>query len=65
MDGENIVEYDQKQLRKFRPEDGHGFQHFGLFTHRTIQANVEYGLEVRKYLRRKSKIAKEAIESWD
>src|SRR5699024_6516339 len=24
------------------------FQHFGLFDHRTILANVEYGLEIRK-----------------
>ncbi len=23
------------------------FQHFGLFTHRTILSNVEYGLEIK------------------
>ena len=23
------------------------FQHFGLFTHRTVAANVEYGLEIK------------------
>ena len=65
MDGENIVEYDQKQLRKFRQTKmAMVFQHFGLFTHRTIQANVEYGLEVRKIPKEeRAKIAKEAIES--
>ncbi len=65
VDGENIVEYDQKQLRKFRQTKmAMVFQHFGLFTHRTIQANVEYGLEVRKIPKEeRAKIAKEAIES--
>lgn len=65
IDGENIVNYSGSQLRKVRQEKiAMVFQHFGLFSHRTILANVEYGLEVRgigKEERRK--IALENIES--
>ena len=49
VDGENIVAYDQEQLRKFRQEKiAMVFQQFGLFTHRTVLGNVEYGLEIKK-----------------
>ncbi len=49
VDGENIVAYDQDQLRKFRQEKiAMVFQQFGLFTHRTVLGNVEYGLEIKK-----------------
>ncbi|MCR4441049.1 MAG: glycine betaine/L-proline ABC transporter ATP-binding protein [Peptococcaceae bacterium] len=48
VDGENIVEYDRKKLREYRQKKvAMVFQHFGLFTHRTVLGNVEYGLEVR------------------
>lgn len=48
VDGHNIVKYDKKQVRKFRQEKmSMVFQHFGLFTHRTVLSNVEYGLEAR------------------
>lgn len=48
IDEENIVDYDKKKLREFRQQKvAMVFQHFGLFTHRTVLANVEYGLEVR------------------
>ena len=48
VDGSNIVEYNKKELSKFRQQKvGMVFQHFGLFTHRTVLGNVEYGLEVR------------------
>lgn len=48
IDGENIVEYNKVKLREFRQKKvAMVFQHFGLFTHRTILKNVEYGLEVR------------------
>ncbi|WP_164669642.1 quaternary amine ABC transporter ATP-binding protein [Virgibacillus doumboii] len=48
IDGEDIVKYNSKQLKNVRQQKiAMVFQHFGLFNHRTIMANVEYGLEVR------------------
>src|SRR5690625_686995 len=39
------------------------FQHFGLFDHRTVLSNVEYGLEIRKMDKEKRrKIAMDNIE---
>ncbi len=48
LDGENIVKYDKHDVRKMRQNKiAMVFQHFGLLTHKTVLANVEYGLEVR------------------
>lgn len=48
VDNENIVKFDKKQIRKFRQEKmSMVFQHFGLFTHRTVLENVAYGLEIK------------------
>lgn len=48
VDGENIVDYNTQQLKKFRQEKiAMVFQHFGLFSHRTILGNIEYGLEIK------------------
>src|SRR5699024_7388627 len=48
IDGEDIVQHNKAQLKKVRQEKiAMVFQHFGLFNHRTILANVEYWLEVR------------------
>jgi glycine betaine/proline transport system ATP-binding protein len=48
VDGENIVKYKKEQLSRFRKNKvAMVFQHFGLFTHRSVVANVEYGLEVK------------------
>lgn len=64
VDGENIVQYDKKQLREFRQKKmAMVFQQFGLFTHRTVLGNVEYGLEIRKIDKEeRKKIAMEVIE---
>lgn len=64
VDGEDIMEYDKKDLRKFRQEKmAMVFQQFGLFTHRTVLGNVEYGLEIRKMEKEeRQKIAMKAIE---
>jgi glycine betaine/proline transport system ATP-binding protein len=49
IDGENIVTGSKAELKKVRQEKvAMVFQHFGLFAHRTIMANVEYGLEIRQ-----------------
>lgn len=65
VDDENIVEYNKKQLRRFRQKKvAMVFQNFGLFTHRTVLGNVEYGLEVRNIDKEKRrKIALEALEN--
>ncbi|TQS76568.1 glycine betaine/L-proline ABC transporter ATP-binding protein [Ornithinibacillus gellani] len=64
IDGENIVTSNKHQLKKVRQEKvAMVFQHFGLFNHRTILANVEYGLEVRNVSKEeRRKIAMKNIE---
>ncbi|WP_373895597.1 glycine betaine/L-proline ABC transporter ATP-binding protein [Virgibacillus sp. CBA3643] len=48
VDDEDIAKYNNDELKKLRQEKiAMVFQHFGLFSHKTILANVEYGLEVR------------------
>lgn len=48
VDGENIVNYTKEQLKFFRQKKiAMVFQHFGLFSHRTVMENIEYGLEIR------------------
>ena len=48
VDGENIVTYTKKQLKEYRQKKiAMVFQHFGLFSHRTILGNIEYGLEIK------------------
>ncbi|MFT9495315.1 quaternary amine ABC transporter ATP-binding protein [Anaerosolibacter sp.] len=71
IDGDNIVKYDKQQLRDFRQNKiAMVFQHFGLFNHRTVLENVEYGLEVKnvsKEERRKvaeRTLAKVGLEGW-
>lgn len=49
IDGENIVTGSKSKLKEIRQRKvAMVFQHFGLFAHRTIMANVEYGLEIRQ-----------------
>lgn len=49
VDGEDIVNYDGKQLKAYRQHKvAMVFQHFGLFTHRKVIDNVAYGLEIRR-----------------
>lgn len=49
IDGKNIVDCSHDELTKIRQEKiAMVFQHFGLFDHRTVLSNVEYGLEIRK-----------------
>ncbi|WP_419893038.1 quaternary amine ABC transporter ATP-binding protein [Oceanobacillus kimchii] len=50
IDDEDITKHNKEQLKKVRQEKiAMVFQHFGLFNHRTILANVEYGLEIRNF----------------
>jgi len=45
--GEDVTAYDDEELRQLRrTKMSMVFQNFGLFPHRTVLGNVEYGLEV-------------------
>ena len=65
VDDENIVKYDKKEVREFRKKKmAMVFQHFGLFTHRTVLSNVEYGMEVKGISKEeRQKIAMDMIET--
>src|SRR5680860_1450394 len=48
VDKEDIVQYDHKKLKEYRQSRATMvFQHFGLFTHKTVLNNVVYGLEIK------------------
>jgi glycine betaine/proline transport system ATP-binding protein len=45
--GEDVIQYDEEELRQLRrTKMSMVFQNFGLFPHRSVLGNVEYGLEV-------------------
>lgn len=49
IDGEDIMKMDKRALRNVRRKKmSMVFQNFGLFPHRTILQNAEYGLEIQK-----------------
>ncbi|WP_053217088.1 quaternary amine ABC transporter ATP-binding protein [Virgibacillus senegalensis] len=64
VDGANIVDYNSSQLKKFRQDKiAMVFQHFGLFDHRTVLENIEYGLEIKNVAKEeRRKIAIENLE---
>ncbi|WP_430787923.1 quaternary amine ABC transporter ATP-binding protein [Virgibacillus flavescens] len=64
IDGEDIAKYSGAKLKKVRQEKiAMVFQHFGLFDHRTVQGNVEYGLEIKKMNKvEREKIATKNLE---
>ena len=48
IDGEDVSKLSKEELREVRRHKiNMVFQNFGLFPHRTILENTEYGLEVR------------------
>ncbi|SFE22128.1 glycine betaine/proline transport system ATP-binding protein [Paenibacillus catalpae] len=48
FEGRDIVQMSSAELRQFRRKKmGMVFQKFALFPHRTVQQNVEYGLEIQ------------------
>lgn len=64
LDGEDLSKLDKKELRGVRRKSmSMVFQNFGLFPNRTIQNNVEYGLEVQKIPKNeRAEKAKEALD---
>lgn len=65
LDGQDITKCSRDELKKVRQEKiAMVFQHFGLFSHRTILSNVEYGLEIRHISKEeRRKIAMKNIET--
>ncbi|UVI31574.1 quaternary amine ABC transporter ATP-binding protein [Paenibacillus spongiae] len=48
FNGQDVLRMNPEQLRQFRRKNiGMVFQKFGLFPHRTVLQNAEYGLEVQ------------------
>lgn len=64
VDGEDLAKMNQQDLRQVRREKlSMVFQKFGLFPHRTVLSNAEFGLEVQKIDKsEREKKAKEALE---
>lgn len=64
VDGENVTKMNPGQLRELRRKTiSMVFQGFGLFPHRTVLENVEYGLEVQGISKEKRR--KKALETLD
>lgn len=65
IDGQDIAKLDKEQLREVRRHKmSMVFQNFGLFPHRTILENTEYGLEVRGVEKEeRQKRAEKALEN--
>lgn len=64
IDGQDLTKAKKNELKKVRQEKiAMVFQHFGLFSHRTVLENVEYGLEIRRFDKEERReIALENIE---
>lgn len=65
IDGKNIAQMDKEELREVRRHKiNMVFQNFGLFPHRTILENTEYGLEVRGVPKvERQALAEQALEN--
>ena len=65
IDGKNIAQMDKEALREVRRHKIYMvFQNFGLFPHRTILENTEYGLEVRGVPKvERQALAEQALEN--
>ncbi|MDT3427896.1 glycine betaine/proline transport system ATP-binding protein [Paenibacillus forsythiae] len=62
--GQDVVKMNAEELRQFRRKNiGMVFQKFGLFPHRTVLGNAEYGLEVQGVDKKKRReLARQALE---
>ncbi len=72
VDDENILEYNIKELREYRQNKvAMVFQHFGLFSHKNVVENVEFGLEIKgvkkeeRYKKSKEMLKVVGLEGWE
>lgn len=65
IDGKDVAKMNEEELRQVRREKiNMVFQNFGLFPHKTILENTEYGLEVRGVAKEKRcQLAEAALDS--
>lgn len=65
IDGKDVAKMNEEELRQVRREKiNMVFQNFGLFPHKTILENTEYGLEVRGIAKEKRRqLAEAALDS--
>ncbi len=64
LEGKNILDANKEELRNIRRKKmGMVFQNFGLFPHKTIIQNIDYGLEIQGIeLKDRRKSAQEVLE---
>ena len=72
VDGQDITQFDQKELRDFRRSKiAMVFQNFGLLPHKNVLDNAAYGLEVKgvekheRYELARGVLAKVGLEGWE
>ena len=72
IDGEDIVKYDKNQLRALRQNKlSMVFQNFGLFNHRSVIDNVEFGLEIKgvpkeeRFMTAKKTLESVGLKGWE
>ena len=65
IDGEDIIQMNKADLREVRRKKiSMVFQNFGLFPHKTILENTEYGLEVQgMYKKERTERAEKALDN--
>lgn len=65
IDGKDVAKMNEEELRQVRREKiNMVFQNFGLFPHKTILENTEYGLEIRGVAKEKRRqLAEAALDS--
>ena len=64
IEGHDIAKMNKEELRQIRHSVNMVFQKFGLFPHKTILENTEYGLEIRGVNKvDRQKLAEQALEN--
>ena len=55
IDGNNLNNYNEKQIRELRQKIGMIFQHFNLMTSKTVYQNIEFPLIISNYTKEERK----------